>query len=235
MIFSKKYKVHWQKFQKYDYYIFQLKWSLCQRTERWEVGERAGWQQGRVVVGPCWRCRVCGREPWSASPGGSVFHARLRDGQVEPRRKCCAVGLPLDIQRTTAKRHSVDTPPPHPTLTQPRLTGLAVQRVSETTDTAKSRASKESKDNNFWSNSDNHVDIVQRRGKNQEWSFSPPKVQWYSSVLFPFSLLPEEQRQTRFHGIDTVHKRAVLFLCCFHRFCCSFLIYWIAVEAICSS
>lgn len=45
MIFSKKYKVHWQKFQKYDYYIFQLKWSLCQRTEMGGGGE------GRMTAG----------------------------------------------------------------------------------------------------------------------------------------------------------------------------------------
>lgn len=50
--------------------------------------------------------------------------------------------------------------------------------------------------------------------------FFSPKVQWYISVLFPFILLPEEQRQTHFHGIDTVHKGAFFFrLQCF---CCSF-------------
>lgn len=225
MIFSKKYKVHWQKFQKYDYYIFQLKWSLCQRTERWEVGEWA--PVGDAVCAAESRDWPVPEDPfftpdWETvkwSPGGSAALWGCRSTSRGPQQR----GTQWTLPHLT------------PLWLNHRLTGLAVQRVSETTDTAKSRASKESKDNNFWSNSDNHVDIVQRRGKNQEWSFFPPKVQWYSSVLFPFSLLPEEQRQTRFHGIDTVHKRAVLFLCCFHRFCCSFLIYWIAVEAICSS
>lgn len=59
MIFKKNNKkIHWQKFQKYDYYIFQLKWSLCQTTERWGRG------QGDSIVewggGVAIRDAVCG-------------------------------------------------------------------------------------------------------------------------------------------------------------------------------
>ncbi|KAK5926499.1 hypothetical protein CgunFtcFv8_022066 [Champsocephalus gunnari] len=98
------------------------------------MGERARRQRGRVVAAPPFGDVMWGGEPRLAGFGGAAFLARLREGQVEPRRKCCAVGLPLDTQRTTAERHSVDTsPPPHPTplrLTH-RLTG---QRASETAD-----------------------------------------------------------------------------------------------------
>lgn len=52
----------------------------------------------------------------------------------------------------------------------------------------------------------------------------PTKVQWCISVVFPFILLPEEQCQTHFQGIDIVHKRAVFFCvcCCFQCLWCSF-------------
>ncbi|KAI9545743.1 hypothetical protein NQZ68_034513 [Dissostichus eleginoides] len=70
------------------------------------MGERARRQRGRVVAGPS------PLEMLSGAESRAAFLARLREGQVEPRRKCCAVGLPLDTQRTTAERHSVDTSPP---------------------------------------------------------------------------------------------------------------------------
>lgn len=137
MIFFKKYKVHWQKFQKYDYYFFQLKWSLCQRTERWGGGGRAGRQQGRVVVGPQWRCRVrqrtvigqswrsCfflpdwGRVKWS--PGGSAV---LWGCRLTPRRP---------------QQRGTQWTLPHPTplwLTHWLTDWLTGQRVSETADIA---------------------------------------------------------------------------------------------------
>lgn len=52
-------------------------------------------------------------------------------------------------------------------------------------------------------------------------------------ILFPFVLLPGEQHHTHFQGIDIVHKRAT-FSVVFNVFPAPFLIYWIAVEAICS-
>lgn len=117
MIFSKKIKSTLAKIP--EIWLLHLPAKVIFVSKNWEMGERAGRQQGRVVAGPPIGDAVCGWGPWLACLGGAAFLARLREGQVEPRRKCCTVGLPLDTQRTTAERHSVDTPPPHPTPTPP--------------------------------------------------------------------------------------------------------------------
>lgn len=139
MIFFKKYKVHWQKFQKYDYYFFQLKWSLCQRTERW--GERAGRQQGRVVVGPRWRCRVWQRTVIGQS-WRSCFSCQTEEGSSGAQEEvlCCGAAAwhPEDHSKEALSGHS---PTPTPLWLSHRLTGwltdwLTGQRVSETADIA---------------------------------------------------------------------------------------------------
>jgi len=162
---------------------------------------------------------------------------------VEPRRKFCTVGLPPDTQRTTAKRHSVDTPTPHSTPSRlPRTCWLAGRRVSETADIAKSSASKKNKANNFGVTVIFIFDIVQRRGEKKKQAgglvfFLPQSLMVHFGCV---SLHPatEEQRHTHFHGIDTVRKRAGIdffFLLVAMFLLLLFLIYWIAVEAICSS
>lgn len=167
MIFSKKKKkVQLAKIP--EIWLLHLPAKVIFVSKNWEMGERAGRWQSRVVVGSPIGDAVCGREPWLASLRRSHFLARLREGQVEPRRKCCAVGLPPDTQRTTEERHSVDTPPPHSTQTHPLTDWLAFvlagQRVSETADIA-SLAPPNRTRLNIWSNSDIHFDIVQRRKK----------------------------------------------------------------------
>lgn len=135
MIFFKKYKVHWQKFQKYDYYFFQLKWSLCQRTERWggegrtTAGPSGG---GPPVEMPCaaenrdWSVLEelfflpdWGRVKWS--PGGSAV---LWGCRLTPRRP---------------QQRGTQWTLPHPTplwLTHWLTDWLTGQRVSETADIA---------------------------------------------------------------------------------------------------
>lgn len=149
MIFSKKYKVHWQKFQKYDYYIFQLKWSLCQRTERWR--ERAGRQQGRVVVGPCWKCRV-----WQRAVTGQVLEELffLPDWETVKWSPGGSAAL-WDCHLTSRgpQQRGTQWTLPHltPLWLNRRLTGWLAIRPAGVRDHwhCKSRASKQSKANNF--------------------------------------------------------------------------------------
>lgn len=103
---KRKLKVHWQKFQKYDYYIFQLKWSLCQRTERWGRGQdddnRVEWGVG---------------QPWLASLGGAAL---LPDWAQEEVLRCeAAAWHPEDHSREALSGHS---PIPSPLQLTHRLT-----------------------------------------------------------------------------------------------------------------
>lgn len=102
-------------FQKYDYYIFQLK---CQRTEG--RGRRQGRQQGWAMADPAPSPPILEMPFVAESRDWPVLKELLGGLQVGPTergRRCCATGLLLDTPRTTDKRHSVRCSPPQSTRT----------------------------------------------------------------------------------------------------------------------
>lgn len=90
---------------------------------------------------------------------------------------------------------------------------------------------------NIWSNSDIYFDIVQKEKSDTAVCFVFPQTS--PMVHFSFVSLHPATRGTTSDTFprkkDIVHKEQYIFFCCFHVFAALVLIYWIAVEAICSS
>lgn len=191
--------------------MFQLKWSLCQRTERWcgEGRSTTGWGRVWDRTDQPYREVLFTRHKSEASEGGSEV-----------------VGNPEDHSREALSGPSHSPAHSHAPPTHWQLTGqwwFETARVASLVPPNKNKAKHLEKQwYSLWSCSTegNKITAVFPR--------SPKDT-------IPFVLLPEEQR--RYKSIKHIQyiksRRCFMFFKMFF-FCCSFLIYWIAVEAVCS-
>lgn len=179
-------------FQKYDYYIFQLK---CQKTEgRGRRGDDSRDEQWRPrALSPRFGIAVCSRGPWLASLAGAACGTSGgSDGVWEEVLRCGAPARHPKDRRQEALGKMLPSP---------------VNSARRASECGAVSLVPLNRGQMFWSNSDVHFDIV-HRGEKFDCIFSS-KVQWRVSVLFPFGLLPEEHQTFPRY---TVHKRAVFFL-----------------------